>query len=1144
MIMKKVLFILATALFAFSATVNAETNWKSYRIMIDPGHGGTDSGATGPSAPHEKTLALWCGSQLYANITGSSLNSYSKRINKTLSGTVKMTRSTDVFISLSSRKSASVSYDPYIFCSIHLNAYNGSAKGTEVWYYWSTGNSHPLANKVYSTLMSRFNAVSGFTPTGRGVKQNGWTVITGSSSIPAILTEGLFVDNKTEWGIIKNGGTQAGFQAWANGHLEGFYNHLRTLKSDIQNPFSSGTSTTDPALSVSPTSLSFNCQEGKTDTGKISVYQTATTAACSVTVSGTNAAMFTVDKTSIAKATNGTVTVTYTPTAIGTHTATVTFKTGSLTKTTSLSGKCTAAPLSYTEKWNFSDKKGTLTSKGWDAGKVRNMTYRSGKLYLVYDHSDIKVVNAQTGADLGNLNKKDVTGGTLTLCDVKICSGKVVACNLAAKSGEALRIYVWDDEQDYPRLAMTTTNFGGATRIGDCMGWDGNWTSGRLVFGNDDGTTTRIIIYPVTNGTISTTPTVINATTDGSTSVAASSSIRIYPGSSGFWIQGKQIFASHLNTSGKREYYIDDDVRWGNALQNFTWKGNKYTLMTTFNDMEGENWSAQTDAQKAKNYTGGRMKLLNVDDGYNKGVTIGEYPSAGLSDVVQNTNCTTQCISSIAKDGDTYLSAEAWVLSTGQGIAYYLSKGSTAPTYTVSPIVPKVDTPTITASVSSISLSAEVGSSANKSITVTGANLTANISAALSGTNAAMFKLDKSSIAQSSGSASGSIKVTYTPTAAGSHSATLTLSSTGATAVKVTLKGTATEPVLIDPDKFVFTKVYDSKTDIVASGDGRFSTGFGGYLYVTDKSSGTIYKYNSSGTRSTAFSNLSGIGSAITTDDAGNILVNKGFSTVDSGSNWMIIEPNGTTHDVALTYPSNITAARTDAVGRVLGNMMSSAGAYVCIIPNGAAYAAIFKIVNGAQSGTATAVELGFTADTTTIGQPCVTSVSAAASNPASSFMYRKRANKSVTTKAISRSTSDGFDVFTLGGNTYLVEPTGTAYCDGYTIHQLGSDDIVAEKTETVNSGSQRFQSLTARVSDDGTYVYIYQNVSGYNTSIYRFGMPVTGVDSVSADAEVVETSLYNLQGVKVMNPAPGQIYIRVNRMSDGSIKTSKIITK
>ncbi|MBP5316032.1 MAG: N-acetylmuramoyl-L-alanine amidase, partial [Muribaculaceae bacterium] len=306
--MKKVLLILATIFFAVTASA---ASWSGYRIMIDPGHGGTDPGASGPSAPHEATLALWCGSQLYANITGSSLNGYSKRINTTLSGPVKMTRTTNTYVSLSGRRSASISYDPYIFCSIHLHAFNGSAKGTEVWYYWSSGNSHPLANKVYSTLISRFNSVSGFTATGRGVKQNGWTVITGSSSIPAILSEGLFVDNKTEWGIIKNGGTQAGFQAWANGHLEGFYNHLRTLKSDIQNPFSSGTSTTDPALSVSPTSMTLSCTEGGSDSGNISVYQTATTAACSVTVSGTNAAMFTVDKTSIAKATNGTVKVTY-----------------------------------------------------------------------------------------------------------------------------------------------------------------------------------------------------------------------------------------------------------------------------------------------------------------------------------------------------------------------------------------------------------------------------------------------------------------------------------------------------------------------------------------------------------------------------------------------------------------------------------------------------------------------------------------------------------------------------------------------------------------------------------------------------------------------------------------------------------------
>ena len=355
---------------------------------------------------------------------------------------------------------------------------------------------------------------------------------------------------------------------------------------------------------------------------------------------------------------------------------------------------------------------------------------------------------------------------------------------------------------------------------------------------------------------------------------------------------------------------------------------------------------------------------------------------------------------------------------------------------------------------------------------------------------------------------------------------------------------TSPEPP-IDPSQFVFTKVYDSKNDVVTSGDGRYSTGYGGYLYITDKSSGTIYKYDINGNRSTAFTGLTGIGSAISTDDAGNFLVNKGFSGAGSGSNWMIIEPNGTTHDITLDYGSSgVSAARTDAVGRVLGNMMSSAGAYFCIIPNGSSSAAIFKIVNGAQSGSPIAVGLDWAADATTIAQPYATSVSAVASNPAGSFMYRKRGNKSVTTKALTRSTSDGFDVFTLGGKTYLVEPTGTNYCDGYTIHELGSDDVVAEKTETVSSGSQRFQSLTARVSEDGTYAYIYQNVSGYNTSIYRFGMPSTGIDTIGTDVVEVGHVYYNLQGVRIDKPSVGQVLIRVATMSDGTLRTQKVIAR
>ncbi|MBP5314443.1 MAG: hypothetical protein J6Y87_01085, partial [Muribaculaceae bacterium] len=90
--------------------------------------------------------------------------------------------------------------------------------------------------------------------------------------------------------------------------------------------------------------------------------------------------------------------------------------------------------------------------------------------------------------------------------------------------------------------------------------------------------------------------------------------------------------------------------------------------------------------------------------------------------------------------------------------------------------------------------------------------------------------------------------------------------------------------------------------------------------------------------------------------------------------------------------------------------------------------------------------------------------------------------------------------------------------------------------------GGQRFQSLTARVSDDGTYATIYQNVSGHDISIYRFGMPPTGVETVANDAVETGHIFYNLQGMRVVQPSAGQVLIRVATLSDGTIRTSKVV--
>ncbi|MBO7382168.1 MAG: hypothetical protein J6U03_02220, partial [Muribaculaceae bacterium] len=254
-------------------------------------------------------------------------------------------------------------------------------------------------------------------------------------------------------------------------------------------------------------------------------------------------------------------------------------------------------------------------------------------------------------------------------------------------------------------------------------------------------------------------------------------------------------------------------------------------------------------------------------------------------------------------------------------------------------------------------------------------------------------------------------------------------------------------------------------------------------------------------------------------------------------------------HTLTLTMPDGMTNGRIDAVGRAFGNVLGINGQMpitgaLCVLCKDSTKAAIFYLRNGEQVSAMT-VETGFTADATAIGQPSSTLLPQLVSNPEDYYLFRLRTNKSITTRALPRTSSDGFDVFTLGDKTYIVEPTGASnYGDGYTIHELGSDDVLAEREETVTDGTVKYQSLTARVSDDGSYATIYQNVSGQLVSIYNFGMPSTMVDAIGE--EVIETShvFYNLQGIRIDRPTAGQIVIRVATLSDGSISTSKIVSR
>ena len=516
--MKKTVLFLATA-FALAMSASAQ-NWGSFLIGLDPGHGGSDPGASGPSAPHEATLCLRCCNKIKSTITG-------------MGGRVNMTRSSNVDVSLSYRRSLSVSWNPYIFQSVHLNAFNGSAHGTETWYYWSAGNSNRLASKVQAQLVNQLKSMANYSTTNRGVKQNGWTVITGSSNVPASLSEGLFVDYWNEWNII-NAENKNGFLAWAMGHCMGFYDHLSLFSSSLTNPKGSSTPPTPPApsptMSVSAESHNFpDTYEPEVSYFDIDVKASNLTADISYSLSNWN--NFSVSEKSWNKRTGGTLTVSmhcHNNHYYGGNYGELKITGAGKTVTVKLTGNTKPAPMTLKEQKVISDKRGNSTEKGYDIKVVRNFAYSSGKLYLVYNHSDIKVINARTFDDLGNLNKGGVEGGTLKLCDVKECGGKIIASNLAiAANGEKLRLYIWDNDQSNPRVLAEISNFGGAPRLGDCIGFSGTLNSGKFAFANDDGATTRIVEYTISNGVVNTTPSVKTVTTDGSTHLSTQASTRV-----------------------------------------------------------------------------------------------------------------------------------------------------------------------------------------------------------------------------------------------------------------------------------------------------------------------------------------------------------------------------------------------------------------------------------------------------------------------------------------------------------------------------------------------------------------------------------------------------------------------------------------
>jgi len=95
---------------------------ERFLIVIDPGHGGIDSGATGSTGAVEKNITLEFAQLLGEKLEGTGLYD------------VQYTRQDDSFVALGARVAKARSYEAQLFVSIHANSFSSrKVRGTMIY---------------------------------------------------------------------------------------------------------------------------------------------------------------------------------------------------------------------------------------------------------------------------------------------------------------------------------------------------------------------------------------------------------------------------------------------------------------------------------------------------------------------------------------------------------------------------------------------------------------------------------------------------------------------------------------------------------------------------------------------------------------------------------------------------------------------------------------------------------------------------------------------------------------------------------------------------------------------------------------------------------------------------------------------------
>jgi N-acetylmuramoyl-L-alanine amidase len=158
-------------------------------VIIDPGHGGKDSGAVGIGGAREKDVILPIGKRLAEILQQNGVQ-------------VVMTRDSDYFVTLPGRVQLAERANADVFVSIHANAVGpgrSDISGLETYYYDS---GLGLARTVHNSILQSIGTLK-----DRGVRRARFFVLR-KSSMPSILVETGYMTGREDMARLRTSAYQ------------------------------------------------------------------------------------------------------------------------------------------------------------------------------------------------------------------------------------------------------------------------------------------------------------------------------------------------------------------------------------------------------------------------------------------------------------------------------------------------------------------------------------------------------------------------------------------------------------------------------------------------------------------------------------------------------------------------------------------------------------------------------------------------------------------------------------------------------------------------------------------------------------------------------------------------------------------------